>query len=258
LPAYLFSVGYVLQWLWSAALHQRRNLGRDGQRELRRYTPNPRSINARFIPSQGPFVLAMNHYERHGCNVWWPVMLVSAIVWQRRRQSPPVLWLVTDRLYRFRVGPFVIPDSLMAWFLRRLAYSYHFISVPRESVHRHVTVIRRMDRALRGGSTGVLLRPVGLTPEGAEGGGRELGQAWPSSGRVLAWLSRGEVPIIPVGVFEDETGRLTARFGAPFLLEWPGNVASRLERKRLADRVMTAIAACLPPELRGPYDGRGD
>jgi hypothetical protein len=61
------------------------------------------------------------------------------------------------------------------------------------------------------------------------------------------------VPIVPVGVYEETDGRLVARFGLPFTLAWPGLHAARAQQGQLTERVMRAIAAQLPPELRGPY-----
>jgi hypothetical protein len=98
-------------------------------------------------------------------------------------------------------------------------------------------------------------RPLGIAPEGANAEGRTgaLGPAVPGSGEVIAWLSHGEIPILPVGVYDDEDGRLTARFGEPFtLLRRPGGGAER-DADALTERVMLAIAELLPGELRGVY-----
>ncbi len=58
-------------------------------------------------------------------------------------------------------------------------------------------------------------------------------------------LSHGELPVVPVGVFE-AGATLVAHVGAAYTLE-------RGDPPALLDRVMRSIAELLPAELRGPY-----
>ena len=103
-------------------------------------------------------------------------------------------------------------------------------------------MLREARRTLRDGGA------VGVTPEAASGGGPELAAAWPGSGAALAWLSDGSVPIVPVAFFDGDDARLVSRFGEPFTLDRTGD-------DEAAAAVMGAIAALLPPELRGAYGG---
>ena len=93
------------------------------------------------------------------------------------------------------------------------------------------------------------MRVLGITPEAASGSGPELAAAWPGSGAALSWLSSGTTPLVPVAVRDAEDGALVATFGEPFTLE-------RRRDEEGARAVMGAVAALLPPELRGVYGER--
>ena len=242
-PGYQFSVGFLVRWLWTVLVLRRgRNLGVDGLELFAGRDPRPRVEGIERVPASGPWVLAMNHYERPGLRVWWGVSLVTAAVWRHRDGSPPVRWLMTDRFEAFRMGGIRWPDGLMTWLLDRIAWAYGFLLVarPRGDAAPRATVLREARRTLRAG--GVL----GVTPEAAGGSGPQLAPAWPGSGASLAWLSSGSVPVVPVAFFEDAAGRMIARFGEPFVLD-------RGLGERAAEVVMGAIAGLLPPELRGHY-----
>lgn len=253
--AYVLSFGFVLRLLATAAVFGRRDLGRDGLCEASRWRLRPRVVGAERIPERGAFIVVMNHYERPGIRVWWAVMFVSAVIWRRRRQDPPVRWLATDRLYRFRVAGVLLPDRLVRWLIRLVSHEYGFIAVHREEAGPRAPALREAYAVLRG-RRGRPPAPIGVTPEAASGGGPVVGPAWPNSGMALAWLSRGETPLLPVAVYEDGDGRLTAHFGQPFALEWPGLRRARAMRDELTARVMVAVATLLPPELRGVYADR--
>lgn len=249
--AFDFPRWFVAQWLCSMLLRRPGNAGADGARLLAQHPTAV--IGLEHLPRSRRFLLVMNHYERPGLRVWWPALLVSRAVWQAPQVAPPpsVRWLITNRFYRFRLGRIRLPGRLVGWFLARVAGRYGAILVarPAHEAAARAVALRRARRALDGREP----QPVASTPEGERGGGRSLVQPVPGSGKALAWLSRGEVPIVPAGVYEDASGRLVARFGRPFLLPWPGLRLARREQEAMAGQVMRAIAECLPLEYRGPY-----
>jgi hypothetical protein len=74
----------------------------------------------------------------------------------------------------------------------------------------------------------------------------------PGVGSFLLSLSNRGIPILPVGIFEEEGG-LIASFGPPFSIQIARSV-EKGERERLASQqVMVAIGRLLPPQLWGVY-----
>lgn len=244
---YRFPWSFVLRWSASALAGRRRSLARDGSELLAARPPVVRG--AHHLPRDGAFIVAMNHYERPGMRVWWPAVAASATLGR-----PEVRWIITNQFYRFRLfGRFRVPARVVTWVLNRVGAVYGLIMVERrpEGIARRAVALRTMRRHLDEAGCS----PVGSTPEGEFGGGPSLREPYPSSGKALAWLSRGRVPIVPVGVSEED-GHLVLQVGQPFVLAWPGLPEARRQRNALAETVMRAIAGALPPEQRGRWTPR--
>ena len=261
LPSYDFSLWFMTRWLLGVVvLQRRRNLGADARTLFAGRRPRPLVVGIEHVPVEGPCILVMNHYERSGLRVWWCASLVTAAVWERRGADPPVRWLITDRFHGFRFAEVRFPDGLIAWLLRAIARAYGLVLVARPEGEQGLrsAALREARRALREPESGVPAPALGITPEAATGSGPELAEPWPGSGVALAWLSAGRAPLVPVGVYDDETGRLVARFGRPFTLPWSNLREGRASERELASTVMRAISAQLPQQLHGPYGGAVD
>jgi hypothetical protein len=59
-------------------------------------------------------------------------------------------------------------------------------------------------------------------------------------------------PVLPVGTFE-ENGEFCLRFGAAYRLQVPRGLNPDEKDRCAAQTVMSAIAAQLPPRLRGDF-----
>ena len=246
---YRFSIGFVIRWLATALLSRRRAIARDAERELARYRPAPQAIDDHLVPARGPFIAVINHYERPGLRMWWSVLFVSLVL--ARRGAPPTRWMMTDRFHGYRVLGVPVPDALISGLLRLVARTYGLLLVSREEIAPRAPMLRRAFRVLHSDGECVGIAPEAGNAEGLTGA---LVPAMPGSGAVLAWLSHGEIPILPIGVWDDERGRLTARVGQPFTLERPRGSDRDLEA--LTDEIMHAVAVLLPAELRGAYSAR--
>jgi 1-acyl-sn-glycerol-3-phosphate acyltransferase len=238
---YRFPAGFAIPWLITQLAGRSRSLGRDAERVLASISPAPRVEGADHIPQSGPVILVMNHYERPGLRVWWPAFLVSRQVWHTRHQDPPVRWMITDRFYRYHLGPLLVPSAPVLWLLSRVASAYGLVVVPRRGEERggRARALLRARAALHADG-GV----IGLTPDPEGDGARALGRAWRNVGASVAALSGGSIPVLPVAVFEDERGALVARFGDPAPFSAPEG--SRAERAALAGRLMELLEALLP------------
>jgi 1-acyl-sn-glycerol-3-phosphate acyltransferase len=172
-------------------------------------------------------------------------MVVNASVWETGELARELHWLMATQLLDVRAAPVRVPRRWMAAVFRRFARVYGFgLVTPREAESGGpASGLRVAARYLAAGE------PVGVLPEGTASA--ELREARPGVGAALAWLTRQDVPLVPVGIAEID-GVLTAAFGPSFSL--PVVAGDKLERDRvLREVVMMHIARLLPPRLRGYY-----
>jgi len=245
--SYPLRFSLILRFIWSTLWGRRRDLPADIAAALEAVRPPPQARNGHHVPAEGPFVLALNHYERPGLKVFWSGCLASHAVAQRRVRDKAVRWLMTSEWYNARLGPIPVPVLLWRWLFRRLGRVYGLVIVPRAAERGvgRAAALRTILNIVRGSE-----EPIGLFPE-AVGTGRLI-QPPPGLGSFLLLLSSHGLPILPAGAFEEE-GRLTLSFGPPFHIDVPRG-ASRAEKERLASQqVMVAIGRLLPEELWGVY-----
>jgi chlorobactene glucosyltransferase len=192
------------------------------------------------IPAVGPVCLVSNHWQRPGLWIGWVGGLLGWLVSQRRPTfDPPVHWLVTTetRLSLFGIEWHV---SVLDVLLRRVAHVWSLVPVdpsPR-ALGRRATALRTLR------SLAAKEKVIGIFPEGHRGIAGPLGEPVPGTERVLAWLQRQGVTLVPVAVFETEGGVIT-RIGRP--------IDDLSAEEANAETIMCTIAALLPPELRGRY-----
>ena len=246
--SYPLRFSLILRFVWATLWGRRRDLPADVSAALAAVRPPPQVRNDHYVPAEGSFVLALNHYERPGLKVFWSGCLASRAVAQRRAPAHGgVRWLMTSEWYNARLGPIPVPVLMWRWLFRRLGRVYGLVIVPRAAERGvgRAAAMRTILNIVRGSD-----EPIGLFPE-AVGRGRLI-QPPPGLGSFLLLLSSHGLPILPAGAFEDE-GRLTVSFGPPFHIDVPRN-ASRAEKERLANQqVMVAIGRLLPEELWGIY-----
>jgi 1-acyl-sn-glycerol-3-phosphate acyltransferase len=244
---YRFRIPLILKFIWAILRGRTRDLAADVEATLMGARPQPRVLNADCIPLEGPFVLVANHYERPGLKVFWGGMLVSHAVFQRRTAARSLRWLMTSEWYNYRLGPIPVPVSVLRWLFRRIGRVYGLVIVPRAAERGvgRAAALRSILDVVRGQGEAIALFPE------AVGTGRLI-QPAPGVGQFLLLLSRRRIPILPVGIFEQED-RLTAAFGPPFSIELPADVAKEERERRAAEQVMVSIGRLLPPDLRGFY-----
>ena len=234
--------------LVALATGRRRDLADDARRILRASPIPPRLETPERIPAEGPIIVVANHYERPGLwNVWGTVLISQAVASRRRGQAP--CWVMADDWPGFRLAGIPLPATLVRWTYRRLARCYGFVQLPLRppEVAGRARALRAAARLLVSGTAPAAL---GYFPEGDVS--EALVEARPGSGSALLLLSRREVPLVPMGVYEGE-GALTLTIGEPFRLAIPDGLPRERQDDAARRRVMLAIGRLLPPSLWGFY-----
>jgi hypothetical protein len=242
---YRFPLLPLMLWLGDFLLARPRSFARDSRITLNGNLPPPCVQGVEHLPPDGTFILVMNHYERNGLLIHFCAMAVSVAVADRRPHSPEVRWVITSEWYGRHIGPLSIPVWLIRWAFRRVSRLYGLIIMPRaaERTVGRAAAIRRLAEEVRAGES------VGLVPEVLGKG--TLIEAVPGTGLVLLALSRGRVPIVPVGLWEDDE-MLMVRFGEPFALK-VGSSDRQEQDRQARERVMVAIGRLLPERYWGFY-----
>jgi len=242
-PPYPWTV--FLQVAWTALCGGRRSFRRDALRCTSGLALEVRG--AENIPQAGPAVVVVNHYHRPGFGAQWIALAVSSVTPVEIHWAMTGAW--TDKgdlgaASRTWVSPFFLP---------RLARVYGFTSMPPMPPHPHevgarAEAVRHFLQAARRTPAPIL----GVSPEGQDNPAGGLMRPHPGVGRMLALLAGMGYSFIPVGVREDAAALLLV-FGPPLHLDLPGGRSVEQRDRQTSDRVMEAIAALLPAELRGPY-----
>ena len=199
--SYHFHLPLILKFALAVLLGQRRDMSADADATVSAARPVPRIIDDHHIPTEGPFVIIANHYERPGLKVFWGGMLASAAVGRRRGESKGLHWLMTSEWYDFRISFLPVPVWLIRWLFRRLADVYGLIIVPRatDKLIGRAAAMRSILQVVDRQQGAIALYPEGI-------GKGALIDPQPGTGTLLLLLSNRGVPVLPVGLFEEEEG----------------------------------------------------
>jgi hypothetical protein len=197
------------------------------------------------VPSEGPFVLVTNHYSRRGLQVYHCGMFITTVIAERRPLSPDICWVITSEWYGYHLGPIPIPVWLIRWVFRRVANAYGLVVMPRQTslAVGRAAVLRRIARIAQ-------REPIGLMPEA--GGSGILREPLEGSGLFLQALSERGLPLVPTGIWEEDS-TLIVRFGEAFTLSVAKEGPRQKRDRRARERVMVAVGRLLPPAYWGHY-----
>jgi hypothetical protein len=234
--------------LTSILLGKSRSFHRDAREMISKQEPAVRILGKENIPFNTPSVITFNHYHRPGFQAWWLALGIASAVEREMH------WVVTSELtfpgnwYGFLGRP------LSRWFLRKLANSYAFTSMPPmpprpQDAKARARAVRQVLATLRQDQETIL----GLAPEGGDDPQGTVCMPAPGAGRFGLLLAESGLSFIPAGAFESD-GALCLRFGPKYELKIPAGL-SAMERDRQAARIiMQHIADLLPLPLRGEFN----
>lgn len=217
--------------------------------------PTPRAYNIENIPTDSPFVLALNHYDRPGLGAWWGAALVLTTIAACRIGEPRELHMMIAREWwypqwytRWTKQPFTY------WFFGQLSKVYGLLRLPpvigNSEFRGEGAIAIRKAIALTHGDHPQL---VGLAPEGRTGDNLSLCAPPHGTGLFMLLLTHDQIPILPVGVYEDETHTLIANFGEPYMLSVPRRLPKHERDAQATRAVMIQIGKQLPPRMWGLY-----
>lgn len=247
-PWYHIPGDMVIKILWAVLSGRRRDLRLDARACIRGFRPPVRILGEECIPSGGPFLLVMNHYQRPGFAVWWQALSVSA------RLRMPHIWIIASRWTASGRWYEPVKVGISRFLFGRLAGIYGLASMPPmppnpQDVEARAAAVRNVLAYVESQPQAV----VCMAPEGRDVSTGGLG--WPPSGagRFISLLAARGLAILPVGGWE-EGGELKIHFGPLFRLERPQAGGKREELDRLiAETVMKRIARVLPEAMRGEF-----
>ncbi len=251
-PRYPSLTPTTLQLSVSVLGGRSRSFRRDAQAYVRRLRP-PLHVEGSpppFPPAGG--VILANHYWSPRFRAWWIPMALTAAL------DEDIHWVMT--------AAWTFPDPSRARLLTpltrrlfgRVARTYGFTLMPPMPPSPHEAAARAA--AVREVVRHAASHPgprIGLVPEGGDSPGGNLAPPPPGVGRFVSLLALRGLELLPAGVFEAE-GALWVRFGAPFRGPLDSGGPPEARDRAAADRIMQAIAACLPDRLRGTYSRRSE
>jgi 1-acyl-sn-glycerol-3-phosphate acyltransferase len=222
---------------------------------LRGANPAPRVLNQEHIPSVSPFVLTINHYDRPGLGAWWAVSPIVCAIASRRAVDTRDIHMAMAREWWYPAGfGHIVKQPLTHWFFGQISKTYGTIRLPpivgeKGLLSDGAISIRRAISLTRGEHPQL----VGIAPEGQTGDHLSLCKPPPGAGIFLLMLTHNTVPILPAGIFEDDDGVLTVRFGPPYYLSVPPDTARDERDLKSAGLVMLQIGRLLPERMWGMY-----
>lgn len=198
------------------------------------------------IPTSGPYVVAANHYERPGLWMGWSAMIVARTIYEHTGER--LRWIAISEWHQYRLGFVPVPPAITHWIFGRFFDTFGFISMAPAvaGVQERRQGVRAALDAVKAGDA------IGIFPEANIGATPAMIEAQPGSGSFVLAMSQRGASIIPLGLFEVNR-RLNAVFAPPVDLSETHDLSRADRDAAVRDKVMRAIAALLPEELRGFY-----
>ncbi len=247
-PRYSYPPFGLFRLAPSILFGRRRSFRRDSQLCIELLTPPLRIQGAENIPQGGPCLITFNHYYRPGFDAWWLAIALAATV------PVDIHFVMTGELTY--PGKWYAPlgQAGSRWLLRRFSKIYGFTVMPpmpprekdvearAESVREFLSYAREHPHAV-----------LGLAPEGGDNPpSGALARPSSGAGRFVLLLAGMGFPVLPVGAYE-EVGEFCLSFGAAYRLTVPRGLGADEKDRAAAQTVMSAIAAQVPPRLRGEF-----
>ena len=239
-PAYPPIEPTALGAIAARLLHKKRSFRLDSEHLCAGVAPAIVYSGLENLPVHGPLLLTTNHYARTGFNTAWMALAISAAL------PVEVAWIITNE-WMFEGSPFAfLLRPAMRFVLKSFTLAYQFLPMPTmapgiATPQQRSAGVRCVIERLRASPDTVL----GLAPEGMDSPESGLGMPPSGVGRFVQYLQKLGLPILPVGISEQE-GALHVRFGQPYSLPAVDYSSHAEEDLAIRKIVMEHIRRLLP------------
>jgi hypothetical protein len=245
LPSYPVPALTILRLIIAAGFSQKRSFHHDACKMIA--PVSLRISGEEWIPSQGGYLLTINHYSRPGFGIWWAIAAISAII------QPEIYWIMASNWTYPGQKREKVLLPLTHYAFKQISSIYNFATMPPmppdpKQVEERALAVRKVVSYLRKTPSAI----VGMAPEGMDLPSGNLGEPPSGSGRFVHQMTRMGFKIIPIGIFE-ESNTLCINFGPCYVPEPVDSFATDILDRRISFSVMSHIAMQLPQELRGNF-----
>ena len=209
-PRYPSIVPCGLWALLNRLLGRHLSFGPLARRLCNRVSPPLVSHGTQNIPTDGGYLVTVNHYAREGFSSAWIAIALSAAI------SSEVTWVMTDE-WDFRDHPLAfVLRPLMRFVLGSLQKVFGFLPTPSmepgySGADQRAAAVRRVINYLRDHPQAI----IGIAPEGRDALQPGMGELPAGVGKFILYLNRMGFRILPAGITEAH-GRLHVRLGEPY------------------------------------------
>lgn len=235
-PQYPSIYAAVLRVVFYSLLGRVCSFRSDALSLVARLRPAPQYFGLENLPAAGPCLLTANHYSRAGFSTAWIALGISAVI------PREVTWItVTEWVYPGQRREILL-RPVMRFILKHIRKGYGFLAMP--TMVRGYATPQQRTAGVRAVLHAVQQNPsiiLGLTPEGMDFPGGQIGTPPPGAGKFMLHLNRMGLPILPVAVSEIDQ-KLTIRFGKKFDLDLPPDIPAAEIDPFVSRSVMDRIA----------------
>jgi hypothetical protein len=245
-PHYKIPLPVIAGLIFSWMIRQKRSFQKDAVRMLQGMKPKPIVTGLASIPKQQGCLLVINHYKRPNFATEWIPAAVSAAVGREMSWIMVNAWTYAGQRRGVAMRP------IMRWVLGVIAKTYGFYQLPPNPpdpslASQRGQYVRKIFHGVQN-HPGIML---GLAPEGLDYPENTLGLPPPGAGRMIYFLSKLGLIILPAGIYEQD-GFLKIQFGEPFELMIDSQIEKSALDLAVRRMVMQAILRQLPDSFQ--YD----
>lgn len=243
-PQYNLSKIFLLNLAVAIIFRKKRSFSQDSIRVMKGLQPPFKVSGRENIPLSGPCLITVNHYSSPSFFAIWLAFAISSLF------SSDIHWITTRELTYSGQKRAKILRPLTRWGLTRISEVYGFTIMPpmppdpRDQIDRGIAV-RQVLHYIQQSKKPI----VAIAPEGTDFPGGKLGWPLPGTGKFIAHISGMGLPLLPVGVFEQD-GYFKLSIGAQYRLPLFVSDSPENRDREISRMIMSRIAKQLPRHLQ--------